>query len=75
MDNKKEKTTTVTFGFQKLSVGRLYDVCQLACDQLLLTGGSERCGVKVDCWLLNLVEKRWTYMLPLSMHATITVVS
>ena len=47
-------------------VGRLYDVCQLASDQLLLTGGSKRCGVKVDCWLLNLVDKTWTYTLPLS---------
>ena len=41
-------------------VGRWYDVCQLASDQLLLTGGSKRCGVKVDCWLLNLVNKTWT---------------
>ena len=26
MDNKKERTTTVTFGFQKLSVGRRWQV-------------------------------------------------
>ena len=44
----------------------LYDVCQSASDQLLLTGGSKRCGVKVNRWLLNLVDKTWTQMLQLS---------
>ena len=47
-------------------IGRLYDVCQLASDQLLLTGGFKRCGVKVNRWLLNLINKMWTQMLLLS---------
>ena len=65
--NCKSPTSLVGSGKELLAqVGRLYDVCQLASDQLLLTGGSKRCGVKVDCWLLNLVNMTWTYMLPLS---------
>ena len=41
------------------SVGRLYDVCQVASDLLLLTGGWKD-GVRGDCWLLDLVNKTST---------------
>ena len=43
------------------SVSRLYDVCQVASDQLLLTGGWKG-GVRGDCWLLDLVNKTSTQM-------------
>ena len=43
------------------SVGRFYDVCQLASDLLLLTGGWKG-GVRGDCWLLDLVNKKSTQM-------------
>jgi len=50
-----------------------FHVCQLASDQLLLTGESKRCGGKVDCWLLNLVNKTWTEKLPLYNHCSVTL--
>ena len=43
------------------SVDRLYDVCQVASDLLLLTGGWKD-GVRGDCWLLDLVNKTSTQM-------------
>ncbi|KAI0242357.1 hypothetical protein LSAT2_013949 [Lamellibrachia satsuma] len=43
------------------SVGMLYDVCLVASDQLLLTGGLKG-GVRGDCWLLDLVNKKSTQM-------------
>ena len=43
------------------SVGTLYDVCQVASDLLLLTGG-DMGGVRGDCWLLDLVNKTTTQM-------------
>ncbi|KAI0230245.1 hypothetical protein LSAT2_019394 [Lamellibrachia satsuma] len=42
------------------SVGRWYDICQLASDQLLLTGGVKGGVVKGDCWLLD--GNKWTQM-------------
>ena len=39
------------------SVGKLYDVCQVADDQVLLTGGA-----KADCWLMDLTHNTWTQM-------------
>ena len=47
------------------SVGRLYSVCQLTCDKLLMTGRQVG-AVKADCWLLDLVNAMWTQMPPLS---------
>ena len=48
------------------SVDRLCDVCQLASDQLLLTGGQKSGVVKADCWLLDVVNKTWTQLPPLT---------
>lgn len=42
------------------SVGRLFDVCQLACDQLLLTGGLKGDVTRGDCWLLDVVDNTCT---------------
>ena len=44
------------------SVDRLYDVCQLASDQLLLTGGEKGDVAQGDCWLLDLVNTTRTQM-------------
>ena len=49
------------------SVGRLYDVCQVASDLLVLTGGWKAnllwwFRVMGDCWLLDLVNKKSTQM-------------
>ena len=43
------------------SVGKLYDVCQVANDQLLLTGG-QKAGATADCWLMDLTQNTWTHM-------------
>ena len=42
------------------SVGRWYDICQLASDQLLLTGGVKGGVKKGDCWVLD--GNKWTQM-------------
>ena len=42
------------------SVGRLFDVCQLACDQLLMTGGLKGGVTRGDCWLLDVVDNTCT---------------
>ena len=44
------------------SVHGLNDVCQLASDQLLLIGGDNGGVVRGDCWLLDLVNNKWTQM-------------
>ena len=44
------------------SLQRLYSVCQLSCDKLLVTGGSVGGVKKADCWLLDLVNTIWTEM-------------
>ena len=58
------------------SVGALYDVCQVADDQLLLTGG-QKAGVKADCWLMDLTHNTWTQIPPMrtarSFHRSVLV--
>ena len=48
------------------SVGRLYGVCQVARDLLMLTGGSVGGVAQNVCWQLNLLTKTWTQLPPMA---------
>jgi hypothetical protein len=38
----------------------VFDACQVACDQLLLTGGAVGRVVQGSCWLLHTATRTWT---------------
>ena len=44
---------------------RVFDVCQVACDQLLLTGGDVGGVAQGSCWLLQTVTKTWIKFPPM----------
>ena len=44
---------------------RVFDMCQVACDQLLLTGGCVSRVTWGSCWLLHTVTRTWTKLPPL----------
>ena len=46
------------------SVGGDYDVCQVANDQLLVTGGW-KVDAMADCWLMDLTHNTWKQMPPM----------
>ena len=46
------------------SVGGRYDICQVADDQILLSGGYKG-GAKADCWLMDLTNNTSTQMPPM----------
>ena len=45
---------------------RVFDACQVASDQLLLTGGTVSFVAQSSCWLLHTATKKWTNLAPLN---------